>query len=447
MNTNRFFSTTYSFLSATRYHISGGFLLIIMAVLAMAVANSSLGASYQAFWNQPLYLQLGDFNLFNHNGHPMTLVQFINDALMVVFFFSVGLEIKREVLVGELSSLRKALLPIIAACGGMLFPVIIYYCFTKGTPEAGGMAIPMATDIAFSLGILSLCGKRCPLSLKIFLTAFAVVDDIGGILVIALFYATNLNIDYLLASLVVVMIMCVGNHLGVRRRWFYLWFTFLLWYLVLQSGIHSTIAGVIAAFTIPATPSNRISKYINRIRQNIINFPDEHTSGYILSKAQIDKLKSIESASDRAISPLQALEDELHGTVNYVIMPLFAFANAGVAVCDASGNLDVGLATLAIIVGLVVGKFLGIFLFTFLSVKLRISPMPDGMTVSNLAGISLLGGIGFTVSLFIANLSFSDPILLSQAKLGVVTGTCIAALLGIVALKICFWQSERKSIG
>lgn len=215
MTPHRIFSTTYSFLSATRYHISGGLVLIVMAVLAMAVANSSLGPAYQAFWQQPVSLQIGSFNLFSHEGHPMTLLQFINDALMAIFFFSVGLEIKREVLVGELSSPRKALLPIIAACGGMLLPVTIYYLFTRGTPEAGGMAIPMATDIAFSLGVLSLCGKRVPLSLKVFLTAFAVVDDIGGILVIALFYSSAFHLDYLLLSAVTVLFMCIGNFCGV----------------------------------------------------------------------------------------------------------------------------------------------------------------------------------------------------------------------------------------
>lgn len=436
MTPHRIFSTTYSFLSATRYHISGGLVLIVMAVLAMAVANSSLGPAYQAFWQQPVSLQIGSFNLFSHEGHPMTLLQFINDALMAIFFFSVGLEIKREVLVGELSSPRKALLPIIAACGGMLMPVTIYYLFTRGTPEAGGMAIPMATDIAFSLGVLSLCGKRVPLSLKVFLTAFAVVDDIGGILVIALFYSSAFHLDYLLLSAVTVLFMCIGNFCGVRRRWFYLWLTLVLWYLFMQSGVHSTIAGVIAAFTVPATPGNHISKYINRIRLNISNFPGERSGSTILSKEQINMLKSIESASDHAISPLQSLEDEFHSVVNYVIMPLFAFANAGVAIVGADGSLDAGLVTLAVMTGLVVGKFLGIFLFTLLSVKLRISPMPSGMTTGNLLGVSLLGGIGFTVSLFIANLSFSNAALLAQAKLGVVSGTVVAALLGIVVLKI-----------
>lgn len=438
MYTPRIFSNAYSFLSATRYHISGGLLLILMAFLAMALANSSLGPEYEAFWQQSMYLQIGDFNVFNHGGHPLTVLEFINDALMVIFFFSAGLEIKREVLVGQLSNVRSALLPIIAACGGMLMPVLIYFFITRGTTAVHGMAIPMATDIAFSLGILSLCGKGVPLSLKVFLTAFAVVDDIGGILVIALFYATQLNTDYLLLALCVILVMCIGNHYGVRRRWFYVWLTILLWYLFMQSGIHSTISGVIAAFTIPATPSQRVGKYINRIRQSIANFPNEHTRDVILNKEQISQLKSIESASDHAISPLQALEDELHGMVNYVIMPLFAFANAGVMIIDSNGNIDAGLITFAIAISLVLGKFLGIFLFTLLSVKLHISPMPSGMNKANLAGVSLLGGIGFTVSLFIANLSFGvSHELLSQAKLGVVSGTIVAAILGIIVLRLC----------
>ncbi len=202
----------------------------------------------------------------------MTLMTFINDALMAVFFFSVGLEIKREILVGELSSFRQALLPIVAACGGMLVPVLIYYFMTAGTPAQSGLAIPMATDIAFSLGVLSLFGKRVPLSLKVFLTAFAVVDDIGGILVIALFYTSHLSVNYLIASAGILLILCGGNFFRVRNRWFYIFWGVIMWYLFLQSGIHATIAGVVAAFTVPATPHYKIGKYINRSWQTLLSF-------------------------------------------------------------------------------------------------------------------------------------------------------------------------------
>ena len=366
----------------------------------------------------------------------MTLMTFINDVLMTIFFFSVGLEIKREILVGELSSFRKALLPIIAACGGMILPVIIYFTMTHGTPAENGLAIPMATDIAFSLGVLSLFGKRVPISLKIFLTAFAVVDDIGGILVIALFYTSHLDMIFLIYATIVVLLLCAGNRIGVHNQWFYITLGFVLWYFFLQSGIHATIAGVIAAFTVPSKPHFKTGKYINFIKQNIDEFPDIQSENIILSKTQISVLKSIESASDKVISPLQSLEDGLHPLVNYFVIPLFAFANAGIVlVSEYGGQMEMGLLTWAVMIGLVAGKFIGIYLFTWLAIKSRLSALANGMTWSNLAGISLLGGIGFTVSLFIANLSFGDDIImLSQAKLGVLLGTAIAGILGCVVL-------------
>ena len=438
METFKFGKQSFSFQRAVHFHINGGILLMIIVMLAMIVANSPWSQAYMAFWNKEVYLQIGDFNLFNHHGHPMTLMTFINDVLMTIFFFSVGLEIKREILVGELSSIRQALLPIIAACGGMIVPVIIYYIMTAGTEAENGLAIPMATDIAFSLGVLSLFGKRVPISLKIFLTAFAVVDDIGGILIIALFYTSHLDVNWLLYATAAFMILCVGNRMRIHNHWFYIAVGFVLWYCFLQSGIHATIAGVVAAFTVPATPHLHTGKYINYIKQNIEGFPanNDKKDNLILSKEQINALKCIESASDKVISPLQSLEDDLHALVNYIVIPLFAFANAGVVLTsEYGGNLEIGLLTWAVTFGLVVGKFIGIYLFTWLSFKCKRSTLSNGMTWSNLTGISLLGGIGFTVSLFIANLSFSDnATLLSQAKLGVLFGTAIAGILGYIVL-------------
>lgn len=410
---------------------------MVIVLLAMLVANSPWSEAYLNFWDKRVYLQVGDFNLFNHHGHPMTLMTFINDVLMTIFFFSVGLEIKREILVGELSSFRQALLPIIAACGGMLLPVIIYYMITKGTQAENGLAIPMATDIAFSLGVLCLFGKRVPISLKIFLTAFAVVDDIGGILVIALFYTSHLDPTWLIYAGTALSVLCAGNRMGVHNHWFYIVGGFVLWYCFLQSGIHATIAGVVAAFTVPATPHLHTGKYINYIKQNIEEFPGNTCKkDIILNKEQINALKCIESASDRVISPLQSLEDNLHALVNYVVIPLFAFANAGIVLAsEYGGQLEIGMLTWAVTIGLVIGKFVGIYLFTWLTIKSRLSTLVNGMTWSNLAGISLLGGIGFTVSLFIANLSFgNDAEMLGQAKLGVLFGTAIAGILGYIVL-------------
>lgn len=438
----------YSFLSFLKHRVNGGMVLMIVAVLAMVVANSPWADAYHAFWSHPVSLQVGSFNLFSHHGEPLTLMAFINDALMAVFFFSVGLEIKREVLVGELSSLRQALLPIIAAVGGMLIPVLLYFALTAGTPAADGLAIPMATDIAFSLGVLSLFGRRVPLSLKIFLTAFAVVDDIGGILVIAFGYTSHLDVAYLLGALGVLLLLAVANRMRVMSRTFYCWAGIVVWYLFLQSGVHATIAGVLVAFTIPSIPCLNVKKYIARIRENVAEFPHFDKSSILLTPNQIDILKSIESASDRVISPLQFMEDRMHGMVNYLIMPLFAFANAGITLSGAEGVVA-GPVTYAIVIGLVLGKSVGIYLFTWLAVRSRVTALPQGMNWQNVAGVSLLGGIGFTVSLFIANLSFgeTDEVLLNQAKLGVLVGTVLAGVLGYVVLRYVLPKQEGASAG
>ncbi|WP_300901615.1 Na+/H+ antiporter NhaA [uncultured Bacteroides sp.] len=410
-------------------------ILFLAAILAAVVANSSLTPIYQSFLSQELHLRVGDFNLLSHGGHNLTMIEFINDCLMTVFFLAVGLEIKRELLVGELSSFRKAILPFIAACGGMIFPVIVYsFLVASGTPETQGMAIPMATDIAFSLGVLSLLGNRVPLSLKIFLTAFAVVDDIGGILVIAIFYSAEVAYGYLIAAAVLYAFLYYMGKRGVTQKIFFLFFGLIIWYLFLQSGIHSTISGVILAFVIPARPRLNAGKYIKRIRSIIGTFPVMQSDNIVLTNEQIATLKQVERASDRVISPLQSLEDNLHGTVNFVILPLFAFANAGV-VFSGGGDV-VGNVAIAVGLGLLLGKFMGIYLFTWLSIKSGFVRMPEGMNWKNIAGVSLLGGIGFTVSLFIANLSFAGAYseLLNQAKFGVLCGTVVAGILGYIVL-------------
>jgi NhaA family Na+:H+ antiporter len=357
----------------------------------------------------------------------------------------VGLEIKRELLVGELSSVRKALLPFIAACGGMIVPVAIYTFICPANTDAGhGLAIPMATDIAFSLGVLSLLGKRVPLSLKIFLTAFAVVDDIGGIMVIAAFYSKHVSLGYLAwAAVLLLMLFLIGKRVSTNKTFFML-IGIVIWYLFLQSGIHSTIAGVLLAFVIPARPRLDVGKYIERIRRTINMFPVTNEDEIVLTNRQIAMLKRVESASDRVISPLQSLEDNLHLAVNFVILPLFAFANAGV-VFSGSGEL-VGDVTWAIAAGLLFGKFFGIYLFTWLAVKMGIAGMPRGMTWKTTAGVSLLGGIGFTVSLFITNLSFGEgqAVLLNQAKFGVLLGTLVAGMLGFLYLRWALAYDERK---
>lgn len=411
-------------------------LLFLAAISAAIIANSSFAPVYQEFLNHELNLQIGRLNLLSHGGENLRVIEFINDGLMTIFFLLVGLEIKRELLVGELSSFGKAVLPFIAACGGMLFPVLIYlFVCPPGSEGAGGMAIPMATDIAFSLGVLSLLGKRVPLSLKIFLTAFAVVDDIGGILVIAIFYSSHISVGYLLIAALLFLVLYLIGHRGTTNKIFFLVIGVLIWYLFLQSGIHSTISGVLLAFVIPAKPRLDVGKYIERIRHTISGFPVMESESIVLTNEQIAKLKEVESASDRVISPLQSLEDNLHGAVNYFILPLFAFVNAGVVF--GGGDSLIGHVSMAVTLSLLLGKFIGIYLFTGLAIKLRVTTMPEGMNWTNLAGVCLLGGIGFTVSLFIANLSFGAdyPVLLNQAKFGVLSGSIISGVLGYLLLR------------
>ena len=418
-----------------KFQVNGGLLLMFAALAAIIVANTSLNNWYQSLWEHTICLQIGDFNLFSHGGHPITLKDFINDALMAVFFFAVGLEIKREIMVGELSSIKKALLPVIAAFGGMIIPMMIYYLITRGTEAQNGLAIPMATDIAFALGVLSLFGKRVPLSLKIFLTAFAVVDDIGGILVIALFYTSHISIYYLLFSAPLLAFLTICNLSGVKSRWLYALGCVAMWYLFMQSGVHATIAGVLVAFTVPARPRAKIGSYVKSLHESIERIPDSKSERIILNKEQIEALHSVKSITDDVISPLQFIEEFLHRPVNYFIMPLFAFANAGVALTNGDGSMEIGILTWAVAISLLVGKFVGIYLFTWIVIKLRLTSMGEGMNWHNLTGISLLGGIGFTVSLFIANLSFADnALLLNQAKLGVIMGTVISGILGYIVL-------------
>lgn len=381
----------------------------------------------------------------------MNMLQFINDALMAIFFFSIGLEIKREILVGELASFRQALLPIIAACGGMLVPVLIFSFLSHGTSYTHGAAIPMATDIAFSISVLAMLGKRVPISLKIFLTTLAVVDDIGGIIVIATCYSTDVNYIPLLISVVLLFGLFAGSKAKIQSKMFYFTVGGAIWYLFLNSGIHSTIAGVLVAFTIPAKPLYDPRKYVRSMRNALSQFSSEDygslRDNLILNNQQMDLLKQVESMSDKVISPLQDLEDTLHPVVNYFILPLFAFANAGIFLLNMDPSTIFEGVSLAVILGLVVGKFVGIFSFSWLAIMLRLTPKPAGSTWAMLASVSVLGGIGFTVSLFIANLSFGNNIdLLNHAKLGIVVGSILAGIIGFILLHLTMPKLKKKNI-
>ena len=418
--------------------------LILFTVLALICANiPCIKDWYFSLWSLPVNLSIGDFNFFSHGGHALSLGQMINDFLMAIFFLSVGLEIKREIRVGELSSKEKALLPIIGACGGMLVPVIVFYLICPGDDfMQRGLAIPMATDIAFSLGVLSVFKTRVPVGLKVFLAALAVADDLGGIIVIALFYSSDINTLFLGLSALCVAAMVIGNISKIRSKAFYVTIGLVLWYVMLNSGIHATIAGVIVAFCIPATLKRGTGHYLERIRKNLSKFPvinvDEQHNAIVLTNDQIHTLKSIESAADKMISPLQDLEDNLHFLINFIVIPLFAFANAGIDLSEMSfGSLFSGVG-LAVMLGLVIGKFLGVLSFSWIAVKLKVVALPANTTWKAFASVCVVCGIGFTVSMFIADLSYAGVegglALLNQAKLGVLCGSVISAVLGCLLL-------------
>ena len=427
--------------------------MIFFTVLALVCANvPALKEWYFALWQNPVQLSIGSFNFFSHNGHTMTVMHVINDFLMAIFFFSVGLEIKREILIGELSSREKAMLPIIGACGGMLVPVLVFMlvCPSDAAMQRG-VAIPMATDIAFSLGVLSVFSKRVPVGLKVFLAALAVADDLGGIIVIALFYSSEIHLSYILLSVLCVVAMILANTLKVRSKSFYVCVGLVLWYMMLNSGIHATIAGVITAFCVPASLKKGTGHYLERIRNNISLFPvievDDRHKTVVLTHSQIHVLKSIESAADKMISPLQDLEDNMHFLIGYIIIPLFAFANAGIDLSQMSiGSLFSGVG-LAAMLGLVIGKFIGVFSFSWAAVKMKIVTLPQGTTWKAFASVCVICGIGFTVSMFIADLSYAGAgaagaVLLNEAKLGVLCGSVIAALIGAVLLNKTLPESK-----
>lgn len=419
--------------------------LIFFTILALIFANVPVVKDwYFALWQNPVSFSIGEFNFFSHGGHAMSLGAVINDFLMAIFFLSVGLEIKREIRVGELSTKEKALLPIIGACGGMLVPVLIFaiLCPADAAMQRG-LAIPMATDIAFSLGVLAVFKTRVPVGLKVFLAALAVADDLGGIIVIALFYTSNINMFFMILSAVCVAAMIIGNIMKVHSKAFYVVIGLVLWYLMLNSGIHATIAGVVVAFCIPATLKKGTGYYLERIRTNINKFPvievDELHNTVVLTNAEVHTLKSIESAADKMISPLQDLEDNLHFPINFIVIPLFAFANAGIDMSQMSAASLVSGVGLAVMLGLVLGKFLGVFGFSWLAVRMKFVSLPAGTDWKSFASVCVVCGIGFTVSMFIADLSYAGlgtdgAALLSQAKLGVLCGSVISAVLGCVLL-------------
>ena len=436
--------SNYSFLSMIKKYVNSSVILIGFTALALILANCPFTSEWYAqIWTNKVSFSVGNFNLFSHSGHSMTLMEVVNDFLMAIFFLSVGLEIKRELRVGELHDPKKAMLPVIGACGGMLVPVLLFWLLCPSNPEAqSGLAIPMATDIAFSLGVLAVFKSRVPSGLKIFLVTLAVADDLGGIIVIALFYSGAMHWTFFIAALICLAVMVAGNVMNVRLKSFYVIAGMIMWYLLLNSGVHATIAGVATAFCIPATLKNPTVHYLRRIVENVDKFRHIHASAHeadkntlvALTNEEIHVWKSIESAADKMISPLQDLEDNLHNVINYFVIPLFAFANAGI-VFEGMALSDVfSGVSLAIIVGLVAGKFLGVLSFSWIAVRLKLVQLPDNSNWKSFASVCMLCGIGFTVSMFIAALSYSEGVMLNQAKLGIILGSVISAILGCILL-------------
>jgi len=409
---------------------SSGILLIAATILALIWANSQWSESYTALWHTYVSIKVGSFEISKDLSH------WINDGLMAIFFFVVGLEIKREVMVGELSSPRQAILPIVTAIGGMVVPAAFYLAFNPSGPGSDGWGIPMATDIAFALGVLSLLGKRVPLSLKVFLTAVAIVDDLGAVLVIALFYTSEIVWVSLAVAAVFLAALAVMNRLGVRDPIVYTILGLGLWVAFLKSGVHATIAGVLLAMTIPVRTRINTEEFIDNASYFLDEFRKQGKPGesVLTNGGQRTALMGIEMAAEHAQTPLQRLERGLHPWVSYFIMPVFAFANAGVTISGDFLSVFTQPVTLGIMAGLIFGKQIGVYFGSYIAVKLKWADLPSGMTWSRLYGLSLLAGIGFTMSLFIASLAFGNSEFLSSAKAGILVASLVSGLLGAYIL-------------
>ena len=410
---------------------SGGIVLILCTVVALVLANSPWAEAYHHVWETEVGLSVGGFRL------AYSLHHWINDGLMAVFFFLVGLEIKREFMIGELASPRRAALPIAAALGGMVVPALIYASLNAGGPGAPGWGIPMATDIAFALGVLALLGPRVPLGLKVFLAALAIVDDLGAVLVIALFYTAEISWLSLGVGALFLAAMVVLNRLEVRQPGAYLVFGVGLWLAFLFSGVHATVAGVLAALTIPSRTRIDTEGFLLRSRYLVDQFDRAGVEGedVLTSHEQQAVIQAVENACEAAQAPLQRIEHDLQGWVAFGIIPLFALANAGVHLpADFAGALAHPV-TLGTILGLVLGKPIGITLFAWLAVRAGVAAMPEGVAWRALHGVSWLGGIGFTMSLFIANLAFPGGEMADEAKVGILSASILAGLVGWLLLR------------
>ena len=409
-----------------------GILLILITILSIIFVNSPLNHLYHHFIHLKIGLQVGNFKFFQSLSH------WVNDSLMAIFFVVVGLEIKREILIGELSDFRKALLPFFAAIGGMILPATIYFFINKNSSGVIGWGIPMATDIAFALGILSLAGKKFPLSLKVFLTAFAIIDDIGGVIVIAMFYSSQILYDYLMLALAMFILMILFNRMKIKNPVPYSIAGIIMWIFMFKSGVHATVAGLLSAFAIPAKGSINIDDFINKVKIVINKIKSkrlDNLNPLLIGQKTSPEIQTIEEVTHDFIPPLLKIEHTLHPWVTFGILPFFAFINAGIELHGNISQLVLNKISIGIILGLILGKQLGIFLFSFFAVKSGICSLPNGVNWKMMYAVSILGGIGFTMSFFVSSLAFSSNDMIEQAKLGILIASFLSSVFGIIMLK------------
>ena len=410
---------------------TSGFLLFASAIIALILANSPVKQAYHHFWENTFTIGFSDFIV------SKSLHHWINDGLMAIFFFVIGLELKREIMAGELSNPKDAILPIFAGLGGMVVPALLFLLWNSTGEASNGWGIPMATDIAFALGILHVLGNRVPISLKIFLTALAIADDLGAVMVIAFFYTSDISVISLLTGGIFFIVLALANRLGVRNVLFYgvigiggLWLAFLL------SGIHPTVAGVIVAFTIPANVKIEDENFVKKMKSLISEFkrstPNETA---LVTPDQLHILDEIRYYSKAAMTPLQRLEHSMHPLVGFIVMPIFALANGGITFSnnffdDLSSNVSLG-----VIFGLVLGKFIGIVGFSKIIINLKLATLPEGVNWRQIYGVAMLAGIGFTMSLFITDLAFIDPAYILNAKIGIFAASLFCGIIGYLTLR------------
>ncbi len=411
--------------------VTGGVVLLACTVVALVWANSPWAAAYFALVHTKLALVFGTFTF------ALSLQHWINDGLMVAFFFVVGLEIKRELSVGHLSSVRQAALPVAAALGGMVVPAAIYLSFNTGGPGARGWGVPMATDIAFALGILALLGSRVPTGLKVFLTALAIADDLGAVLVIALFYTEQIRWDALGAALFFLLLVALAVRSGLRRPVLYALPILGVWVSVFASGVHATVAGILVAMVVPVRPRLAPVAFLGTVSATLeaLRTAGLTRDSVLADEAQLDALVTLDDAATDMRPPGLTLERFFHPIQAFLILPLFAFFNAGVDLTGRGRDALVEPVTLGVIVGLVLGKLLGIGLSSWLAVRSGYTSLPEGVTGLQIAGVALLGGVGFTMSLFVSELAFDAEALLDAAKLGILVASATAGVCGYLVLR------------